>query len=84
MPRLLTGNTYILMNSAGVLNKEENLGTGDFRMKSILGAAITLAISACMVSAANLPPTHNSAHGEYIEARTADVYTGPCFAKFRG
>ncbi len=53
-------------------------------MKSILGAAITLAISACMVSAANLPPTHNSAHGEYIEARTADVYTGPCFAKFRG
>ena len=27
---------------------------------------------------ASLPSTH--VRGEYIEARTADVYTGPCFA----
>jgi hypothetical protein len=49
-------------------------------MKSILGAAAWLCVSACLIPAATLPATHNSAHGEYIEARTADVYTGPCFA----
>jgi hypothetical protein len=25
-------------------------------------------------------PTNNNLHGEYLEARTADVYTGACFA----
>lgn len=25
-------------------------------------------------------PTNNNVRGEYLEARTADVYTGPCFA----
>jgi hypothetical protein len=39
-------------------------------------AAILL--SAALVTAANLPK--NSVRGNYVEARTADVYTGPCFA----
>lgn len=34
--------------------------------------------AAALLSAAGLPK--NSIRGEYIEARTADVYTGPCFA----
>lgn len=43
-------------------------------MKAIL--AFTLA--AAPVLAASLPTTY--VRGEYIEARTADVFTGPCFA----
>ena len=38
---------------------------------------------AAPVFAASLPPTVPSStnlQGEYVEARTADVYTGPCFA----
>ena len=35
-------------------------------------------LAAGSVFAASLPA--NSVRGEYIEARTADVYTGPCFA----
>ncbi len=46
-------------------------------MKSILFATATLLI-ASLAFAGNLPST--SIRGEYIEARTADVYTGPCFA----
>ena len=41
-----------------------------------------LALSLCLVGtmmAAGLQNRTN-VHGEYIEARTADVYTGPCFA----
>jgi hypothetical protein len=49
-------------------------------MRTILCAAAALCISASLALSANLPATHNHAHGEYIEARTADVYTGPCFA----
>jgi hypothetical protein len=30
--------------------------------------------------AAKLPTISNNVRGEYIEARTADVYTGPCYA----
>ncbi len=41
-------------------------------------AWILLVCSAALLSAAGLPK--NSVRGEYIEARTADVYTGPCFA----
>lgn len=37
-----------------------------------------LLAGAAVVSAAGLPK--NSVRGSYIEARTADVYTGPCFA----
>jgi hypothetical protein len=47
-------------------------------MRPILCAAATLCISASLAVSANLPSTH--IHGEYVEARTADVYTGPCFA----
>jgi len=39
-------------------------------------APITLL--AASLGAASLPATQ--LHGEYVEARTADVYTGPCFA----
>lgn len=47
-------------------------------MRIILCAAAVLGISASLAVSANLPSTH--VRGEYIEARTADVYTGPCFA----
>ena len=47
-------------------------------MRPILCASATLCISAALAVSANLPSTH--VRGEYIEARTADVYTGPCFA----
>jgi hypothetical protein len=47
-------------------------------MRPILFASATLCISAALAVSANLPSTH--VRGEYIEARTADVYTGPCFA----
>jgi hypothetical protein len=47
-------------------------------MRPFLCAAAALGISASLAVSANLPSTH--VRGEYIEARTADVYTGPCFA----
>src|SRR6266404_1419476 len=47
-------------------------------MRPFLSAAAALCISAALAVSANLPSTH--VRGEYIEARTADVYTGPCFA----
>jgi Protein of unknown function (DUF1326) len=41
----------------------------------------SLMISAGVMMAASLPPTHSGQiTGNYVEARTADVYTGPCFA----
>ena len=47
-------------------------------MRTILCAVVTLCIFTSLALSANLPSTH--VRGEYIEARTADVYTGPCFA----
>src|SRR5258707_2659598 len=47
-------------------------------MRPIVCATAALCISAALAVSANLPSTH--VRGEYIEARTADVYTGPCFA----
>jgi len=47
-------------------------------MRPILCATAALCISAALAVSANLPSTH--VRGEYIEARTADVFTGPCFA----
>jgi len=44
----------------------------------MLCTVTTLCISASLALSASLPSTH--VRGEYIEARTADVYTGPCFA----
>src|SRR5947199_9309306 len=44
------------------------------RIPGILGMCFIAAT--CM--AAKLPT--NNVRGEYLEARTADVYTGPCFA----
>lgn len=37
-------------------------------------------VAVCVCAAASSIPSHNSLYGNYIEARTADVYTGPCFA----
>ena len=37
-----------------------------------------MCIVAATCVAAKLPT--NNVRGEYLEARTADVYTGPCFA----
>lgn len=39
-----------------------------------------LVFSAGSIFAASLPTNSNHAYGNYVEARTADVYTGPCFA----
>jgi hypothetical protein len=48
-------------------------------MLKVLGnAAIVLAAAASVSFAAGIPT--RSINGNYIEARTADVYTGPCFA----
>ncbi len=50
-------------------------------MKKLIGA-VCLAASSLM--GASLPAVHTAMHsslqGDYVEARTADVYTGPCFA----
>jgi len=46
-------------------------------MRTVLGTAVVLA-AASVSFAAGVPS--RSVSGNYIEARTADVYTGPCFA----
>jgi hypothetical protein len=48
-------------------------------MLKVLGTAVVVFSAAASVSfAAGIPA--RSINGNYIEARTADVYTGPCFA----
>ncbi|MFN3325301.1 MAG: DUF1326 domain-containing protein [Bryobacteraceae bacterium] len=47
-------------------------------MKLLTAAAISALLVAATAFGAGLPAT--KIHGNYIEARTADVYTGPCFA----
>jgi hypothetical protein len=47
-------------------------------MRILSSFVALLCVSAALSFAAGLPA--NSLRGEYIEARTADVYTGPCFA----
>ena len=39
-----------------------------------------LTLLSALATAGNPAPVANQVRGEYIEARTADVYTGPCFA----
>ena len=48
-------------------------------MLKVLGTAVVLAAAASVSFAATTLPAR-SIQGNYIEARTADVYTGPCFA----
>lgn len=47
-------------------------------MKRVLWAMASLSLATCLSYAAAIP--NNSIYGDYVEARTADVYTGPCFA----
>jgi hypothetical protein len=47
-------------------------------MLKVLGTAAVVLAAASVVPAATLPA--RGVTGNYIEARTADVYTGPCFA----
>src|SRR5437762_1694802 len=47
-------------------------------MKALGTVAVVFAAVACVSFAAGLPA--RSLTGNYMEARTADVYTGPCFA----
>jgi hypothetical protein len=48
-------------------------------MLKVLGTAIfVFALSVSALTAGAIPS--NTINGNYIEARTADVYTGPCFA----
>lgn len=46
-------------------------------MKHILAGSLVFCASAF---AGGLPNVANAVSGNYVEARTADVYTGPCFA----
>src|SRR5690349_3551092 len=50
---------------------------GSRRMKKLL-ASVSLAATTLM--GASLPTVHTQLKGDYVEARTADVFTGPCFA----
>jgi hypothetical protein len=47
-------------------------------MKTLCTAAMLIVVAAAFSFAAGLPAGNVS--GNYMEARTADVYTGPCFA----
>src|SRR5215475_10534848 len=47
-------------------------------LRVLCSAAGVLAVAASVSFAATTPA--RSIHGNYIEARTADVYSGPCFA----
>lgn len=47
-------------------------------MRTILGTAAAVLAMAGVSLAAGIPS--HSIYGNYVEARTADVYTGPCFA----
>ena len=47
-------------------------------IKALGTAAVVFSAVACLSFAAGLPA--RSVSGNYMEARTADVYTGPCFA----
>jgi hypothetical protein len=47
-------------------------------MRQILSIVVVVCAAACISSAAE--KSANTVNGNYIEARTADVYTGPCFA----
>jgi hypothetical protein len=42
--------------------------------------ATCLCLAAASAFGASLPTVHTQLKGDYVEARTADVYTGPCFA----
>jgi hypothetical protein len=48
-------------------------------MLKVLGAAALAAASVSFAADSTLP-ARTTVSGNYIEARTADVYTGPCFA----
>src|SRR5947209_5119203 len=47
-------------------------------MNKVLGTLGSLFLGTGLVFAAALPS--HSIYGDYVEARTADIYTGPCFA----
>ena len=49
-------------------------------MKLYIAPLTVLMISCGLASAAGLPTAKGSIYGNYVEARNADVYTGPCFA----
>src|SRR5262249_45466744 len=55
-----------------------NLSYGDNSMRTSLFVLAILALTSLCFAAETVPST--GIHGNYIEARTADVYTGPCFA----
>ena len=45
-------------------------------MKSGFCGPLVLSLAACLSFAGGIPSS--SIYGNYVEARTADVYTGPC------
>ncbi len=47
-------------------------------MKRAVFVVLVLSLTACLSFAGAIPSS--SIYGNYVEARTADVYTGPCFA----
>jgi len=46
-------------------------------MKRLIACA---SLAASALFGASLPATHTQVKGDYMEARTADVFTGPCYA----
>lgn len=48
-------------------------------MQKFLGAVCVFSLTAVAGFAAGIP-TNKTIYGDYMEARNADVYTGPCFA----
>jgi hypothetical protein len=47
-------------------------------MKRAVFVVLVLSLTACLSFAGAIPSS--TIYGNYVEARTADVYTGPCFA----
>jgi hypothetical protein len=47
-------------------------------MKRAVFVVLVMSLTACLSFAGAIPSS--SIYGNYVEARTADVYTGPCFA----
>ncbi|HUO31775.1 MAG TPA: DUF1326 domain-containing protein [Bryobacteraceae bacterium] len=48
-------------------------------MQRTIATVVVLLATASLTFAAGIP-AHGNIYGNYVEARTADVYTGPCFA----
>jgi hypothetical protein len=74
-PRRWGRKARVLLAAAGVLGSLGTLGT-----LGTVGTLGTLGILGALGTPAPLAAEPSSISGDYLEARTADIYTGPCFA----